>query len=564
VNTSSEQPAASTLVRTIRVGRRVRSGRDRGYFQLSNDDGESRVIRIELYAGPITELARCTSLVHLVQFTDMQVADVQSPGRVEFLEALQGTPGGDFFVPVSRPQEALAVHGFEAVVRTINRLGASAESGRPVDLAVSTGDNIDNAQRNELDWYLAILAGALVDPNSGGADYEGVQSPNWDSPVLWHPDGIGDRYRERWGFPTCSGLLAAALTPFRATGLRMPWLSCYGNHEALVAGTAIPTAEYERILTGDRKPLGLAAGRDATRDAQLFCTHPERFLDGPGRAVASDPRRRTVSRAEYARRVYESPGAPAGHGLDSSSVRDGIAYGCYDLVDGSLPVRLIMLDTTNLDGESEAMSSGSIGANQYRWLESRLREVHAQHRDEHGALRRTANLDLPVILLSHHGLATMTTTGGPPPIGHEPDSVRSTRSALLDLLFRYPNVVLWLNGHEHVNRIVPRTDPHGRHPGFWEVTTSAVIDWPSQIRQVEMLLSPDGWIAITTTMVDSDTPLTPGSVRGIPDLASLQRELAANDPYRGVFGSSESRAAGGPQDRNTVLLRRWPGLSKKL
>lgn len=49
---------------------------------------------------------------------------------------------------------------------------------------------------------------------------------------------------------------------------------------------------------------------------------------------------------------------------------------------------------------------------------------------------------------------------------------------VLALLHRFPNVVLWLNGHAHANTVRPRRDPADPSRGFWEVTTCAIADWP--------------------------------------------------------------------------------------
>ena len=92
------------------------------------------------------------------------------------------------------------------------------------------------------------MAGGKVAANSGGAAYEGVQAPHWSDLHYWHPDPGPDRYKHHWGFPEYPGLLEEALRPIQAEGVRLPWLSCYGNHDALVLGTARPNPRYEQIV----------------------------------------------------------------------------------------------------------------------------------------------------------------------------------------------------------------------------------------------------------------------------------------------------------------------------
>ncbi|HYS32417.1 MAG TPA: hypothetical protein VEM58_09160 [Streptosporangiaceae bacterium] len=52
------------------------------------------------------------------------------------------------------------------------------------------------------------------------------------------------------------------------------------------------------------------------------------------------------------------------------------------------------------------------------------------------------------------------------------------------LLLRYPNAVLWVNGHTHRNQVLPhaRTAGAAIGGGFWELKTAAHIDWPEQRR----------------------------------------------------------------------------------
>jgi hypothetical protein len=117
---------------------------------------------------------------------------------------------------------------------------------------------------------------------------------------------------------------------------------------------------------------------------------------------------------------------------------------------------------------------------------------------------------------------------------------------VLALLHRFPNIVLWLNGHTHTNTVRPRRDPADPARGFWEVTTCAVVDWPCQTRVVE-LLDHGEYLSIVTTMVDHDTRVAPGLLETADDLAALHRELAANVPW------DTSALAGAADDRNVEL-----------
>jgi hypothetical protein len=80
-------------------------------------------------------------------------------------------------------------------------------SGRPLDLAIVTGDMTDSAQANELHWLAAILDGGPVHPDSGDLGrFEGVGSLDRHDPAVRHPDGgPGDVARDRTAFPLAPG-----------------------------------------------------------------------------------------------------------------------------------------------------------------------------------------------------------------------------------------------------------------------------------------------------------------------------------------------------------------------
>ena len=121
-----------------------------------------------------------------------------------------------------------------------------------------------------------------------------------------------------------------------------------------------------------------------------------------------------------------------------------------------------------------------------------------------------------MILFSHHGTQTLNNT-----FCHSgPDGEPLLRGAELEaLLHRFPNVVLWLNGHTHTNAVRPRRDPADPAHGYWEVTTCAVVDWPCQTRLVE-LIDHGEYLSIVTTMVDHDTPVAISESFRMPDSAN--------------------------------------------
>ncbi|HXF36693.1 MAG TPA: TIGR03767 family metallophosphoesterase [Actinomycetota bacterium] len=531
---------AATLGQTIRPGPVVGRGSEGAYRALVPGPGEPHVRRLDLAPGAPPPAAR-RSILHLLHVTDLQIVDVASPARIEFLDRWPDRREIRDLLPAHRAQEPLALHAFEAMIRAANALRRSPVTGAPVDLVVTTGDAIDNQQWNELTWFLGVLAGRPVSA-SGGRPYVGVQSVDWEDPGYWHPDPVPDAYKERWGYPAHPGLLDEAVAPFPATGLAVPWLGCFGNHEGLIQGTAIPTEAVRRLLEGGRKPVAPPPGFDVAANVDRFVVEPEDLLSGPTRPVPPDAARRPLTRRAFVEAHLRAPGAPPGHGFSRDNLERGTAYYVHD-VPG---VRLICLDTTNPGGFYE----GSLGARQLAWLEERLVEVHSRFLDQDGREVRGGGEDRLVVVFSHHGPETLTN-----PLAHpnplEPDDLpRILAPEVEGVLHRFPNVVLWLSGHTHEHRVRPRPDPAGRTAGFWDVTTAAVADWPCQGRLVELVDEGNGSLAIVCTVLDHAAPPSPADAGGPLRLASLHRELAANDPFRGAGGD----AAGDPTDRNVELV----------
>lgn len=543
----------TTLHRTLGAGRILRQGTERPYRELVLQDGESHLVRDDLIgtgweAPPVRDRRSLMCVGHV---TDLQIADVQSPVRFEFFNREFDDPRFAALVPVQRPQEALTVHAVDAVVRTLNGLSGSPVTGTPLSMVVTTGDAIDNAQWNEMQMFLGLLEGGRVRPNSGGPVYEGVQGRDWPDRIFWQPDGDGphgpDLWRERYGFPHHPGLLQAAIAEFDAPGLHLPWLACFGNHEALTQGVGALTRPLLEYLVGGRKPVDLPNGVDRDRALDLFTEHPEAFLSGRQQPVTPDTGRRGITRTEFVAEHFRMGGRPYGHGFTPDNLRDGTAYYTHD--DPSSGVRMIGLDTNCLEGGAD----GCLDAEQGRWLEQQLIEVHSRYRRADGGEVRTSHEDRLVVVFSHHGPDTLMNrrgmaadSSGPLPLVGAED--------LVALLHRFPNVVLWLNGHTHINTVRPRPNPAEPGRGFWEVTTCAVVDWPCQARLVELVDNGDGTLSVLCTMVDHDTPARPDPADERTWLASLHREIAANVPWSGLT----SAMAGSRTDRNVDLLLPFP------
>ncbi|MFJ4786370.1 TIGR03767 family metallophosphoesterase [Streptomyces sp. NPDC088794] len=497
-----------------------------GFRRLGSGTGWSRVVRGELAAAKSGRAGRRTALAAFVQLTDLHLIDSQHPMRLEYVRSADRHAW--------RPHEALTVQGAVSLVERVNALRGAPVTGSPLHFAMTTGDNTDNNAKSELEWFLTIMSGGRITPNTGDPrHYEGVQ--NSGSKLFWQPDSTIRDGDKQLGFPHLGGYLNAAIREVRSPGLNLPWYSTVGNHDSLPLGcyghgdswlaefavggkklmslSASESAKLQKLIKSGNDPKGLAF-----RD--LLKAHTRDM-----RSVTPDERRAPYTATDYLKAhldpAHQGVG-PVGHGYSSANLAAGTQYYTFRIADDVVG---ISLDTTDPGGHYE----GSIGSAQLKWLDRQLRD----HKDSY------------VIVFSHHTSHSMTNTSHADPA--RPGERRHNGQEVIALLGSHRNVLAWVNGHIHRNEITPHSAPDGR--SFWEISTASHVDYPQLARVIEIADNKDGTLSLFTTLVESAAPhRTDFADLSQTGLAALYREVSYNAP-----GASQV-LGGKATDRNTELV----------
>jgi len=520
---------SSKDTRSVRIARAVAD--EKGWRNLELSPGE------EIGGRPPSTSAR--SILSLVHISDLHICDAQSPARAELMDRF-ADPHNPMaalikLVGAYRAQEILTTQTLEAMVRTINSFSHGVFSERPIDAVVITGDVTDNAQKNELQWYLTLLDGGQVHPDSGDySQWEGVasQDPSKYDPSYWNPEGTPescqvDYPRALYGFPTIPGLTTAVRKPFMASGLKHRWFATHGNHDALLQGTVPADKELLDIAVGDQRLFELAP------DSNLQEIFSKWTQVGP--AGYASPRGGTfVAQTPDAQRVFNQPSDWAnvhlacehdGHGLTHENATLGTKYWFKDIEQ----IRLVSLDTVNIHGGWQ----GSLDETQFFWLKKVLADSDGKY----------------VVLLSHHPAPTLFNDYAP--TGSER---RICEAELVSELLRHENVIVWLAGHNHEHSI--ERISHEQARGFWHIQTASNIDWPQQGRLVEIFQDGDS-LVIATTVFDHQSPIDLSTaLADLEDpinLAGISRLLSANHWQRRSGEFDLELMAGAPKDRNQYL-----------
>lgn len=273
--------------------------------------------------------------------------------------------------------------------------------------------------------------------------------------------------------------------PFVAEGLAVPWRWVTGNHDVLHQGS-FPVDEREALAIGSISDGGT---RDWSRPGAPVITGE----------VVPDPRRALLRRPALLDLVASTGD---GHGIGPDERAYGKAFYTFDVE--NTPIRVVVLDTASEAG-------GPTGVILEEDVERFIRP----------ALDRAKSERKWVILTSHHG-SRLLGDGSFAPAGAAALPGALSAEAWQAFVGGYDNVLLHLAGHTHVHR-VSRAEPVGGH-AYWEMETSALADFPHQLRVIEIWDEDNGFVAIRGIaldyVVDGDPVAEDGRRRAVVDFTS--------------------------------------------
>lgn len=480
--------------------------------------------------------AKIRPILNLIQISDTHICDAQSPARVEFLDRyadphnpLAKLIGG--LVGTYRAQEILTVQVLESMLRNINRIDVGPISNFPIDALLLTGDLTDNAQQNELNWVISTLDGEPITPDSGSVLlWEGIGG-SYYSEHFWNPHGtpageIDDSPRRLYGFPVIPELLNAVRAPFDTSGSRHPWLAVHGNHDLLLQGTVCSDLFLNSIATSSRKFIDIET-QDALETLsslrEVGPAHYPKPTNMLSYEITPDHSRQFVNPHTWPQRMTQTARS---HGFQLVHRGTSIKYWRKDFERATI----LALDTVNPFGGWQ----GSIDEDQFKWLSEQLHLLRNRH----------------VVIASHHPLQDLFNTYSP-----EGEKQRIGREQIEKLLIGSSNVLLWIAGHTHRNKILFfGTDDEC---GFWQIETSSLIDWPQQGRIIEIVELQNEGIFICISMIDHagkvDIELDDIDLSDIDSLSGLSRLLSVNDWQRRNGSNAIESNEGLAFDQNVIL-----------
>ncbi|MFA5180187.1 MAG: TIGR03768 family metallophosphoesterase [Syntrophales bacterium] len=427
-------------------------------------------------------------LLTFFTITDIHIADKESPSQAIYLQQSKYP----FVTSAYSPVMLYTTHVLDAAVQTINAL----HKKNPIDFGISLGDTCNSTQYNELRWYIDVLDGKVITPSSGA--HLGAGTIDYQK-------------------------------PYQAAGLdkAIPWYQTMGNHDHFWLGT-YPVSDYLRnayisdtvIAMGDilGDPHGISK-RDfymgvldgATPYGDIKYAGPVKNFSSPPK-VAADPNRRSLLRTDWMSEFFTTSSNPVGHGFNLIDATKGFASYSFQ-PKPIIPIKVIVLDDTQRDDDADVhgYGHGSLDRERYEWLVKELDNGQAAGQ----LMIIAAHIPIGVEVTEPPGASAKSLVAWSNAVAYK------TEANLIAKLHEYPNLIMWIAGHRHLNTVKAFPDTADPENGFWQVETSSLRDFPQQFRMFEIILNNDYTISIATTNVD------PAVKNGTPAAKSRSYAVAA-------------------------------------
>jgi metallophosphoesterase (TIGR03768 family) len=448
-------------------------------------------------------------LLRFFTFSDIHITDEESPAQVLYF----GFAGGSS--SAYSPAMRYGTQVFDAAVQTINAINER----KAFDFGISLGDTGNSSDYIETRWYIDVLDGKVITPDSGVRD----------DPVA----GPYNDYQDA----------------FKAAGLdkSIPWYQTLGNHDHFWMG-GYPVTDYLRpYYTGTEilnignfvtDPLGMNSrgyymgcidGR--TVDGDVYGYGAVANYQTSPTIPAADADRRPIALREWMAEFFTTDSNPVGHGFTTDNIYNDFASYTFE-PKANLPIKVIVLDDTmNASDTANTYGNATVDKKRYDWLVGELEKGQTE-----GKLMIIA-LHAPI------GVSSVSSD-----LGWWSGSY-VTEAAFIAKLHTYPNLIAILAGHRHQNAITAFKSDDDAHPerGFWQIETSSIKDFPQQFRTIDIVRNSDDTVSIVATNVDP-------AVRN-DSLANLSRTyaVAALQLFKNDIGESTGLPSSGVNNAELVV-----------
>ncbi|HNX03982.1 MAG TPA: TIGR03768 family metallophosphoesterase [Opitutales bacterium] len=426
-------PGNAETINPYEISKFAANGYGLWHYEAGRDYGK----RLDLMPGDYDASATGSArLLHFFSISDIHLVDEESPAQ---------RIADGYMVPDApsayTPAMMLTTQVLDAAVQTINAM----DERDNFDFGIALGDACHNSEYAELRWYIDILDGKVITPDTGIKD----------DPVTGPSNDYQDTFK------------AAGLTP------SIPWYQTLGNHDHQWGG-AYPVTDYLRpfytgtdiLLLGNLETEGIDARTTymgvfdgSSPDGVIYGAGPVAdFPDGAPQVPAADADRYSLLPTEWMNEFFTTTSTPVGHGFSQDNVTSGNARYTFE-PKSDIPIRVIVMDDTETADDFIIDAFGYLTQERFDWLVNELDKGQAD-----GKLMIIA-AHVPIVL-----------------IGYKNPNPPITQAAFLKKLSSYPNLIMWMAGHRHRNAVTarPSTDPDytGKEYGFWEVETASLRDFP--------------------------------------------------------------------------------------